>query len=87
MAAPESDNARGQAGVIEAQETADAAMVRAQVDAVDKRVATLKARAALAGYQLHVVADGFMVARWGLTHTLPTADEAERWLDRAGAPR
>ena len=66
--------------------------VRAEVEQRDKLIATVKARAALAGFELHVVAGpagraAFVLARWGWSATLPDVSTVEAVLDRAGAPR
>jgi len=68
------------------------AAIRAEVERRDARIATLKARCALAGFELMVIgaADGtsvFTVARWGRTVDLPDASAVECWLDRIGAPQ
>ena len=54
------------------------------VDTVDaKTVATLKARAALAGWELIPLPDGaFIASRWGMHRDLAHAAEAARFLDR-----
>lgn len=50
-----------------------------------KRLATLRARAALAGVVLHAIVgdDGrplYVLTRWHLTRELRTLDEVEAWL-------
>ena len=51
-----------------------------------KSVATLQARAALAGFELVALADGgFLVTKWGLLKTLADLDAAAAFLDQAGA--
>ena len=51
-----------------------------------KRTATLTARAALVGVQLHRLDDGrWLLMRWGLNTTL-FDDEVEPWLRQMGAP-
>lgn len=51
-----------------------------------KIVATLQAKAALAGYQLVPLADGsFIVAKWGLLKPLDDLDAVEKFLAAAGA--
>ena len=51
-----------------------------------KRLATLRARAAMAGVQLHVYGDEdtgqtvYLVSRWALTRQLESLDAAEAWL-------
>lgn len=48
-----------------------------------KRIATLIARAALAGFDLAALPDGtFMISRWGLFRELAHAADVERFLDR-----
>lgn len=56
----------------------------ARVD--NKRLATLCARAALAGVTLHhtegdFVPDLFIVSRWALTREFTDLDAVEKWLD------
>lgn len=52
-----------------------------------KRVATLRARAAEAGVQLHVFDDEdtgktfYLVSRWNMTRQLESIDAAEAWFD------
>jgi hypothetical protein len=66
----------------------DEAAERRRVEAIDKRAATLKARSALAGHELHILGDGgFMASRWVRSRHLATADDVERWLDMVGAPK
>lgn len=60
-------------------------------DQRDKELQTLRARAALAGFALHVLVGGngkaaFMVARWNLSRTLANAAAVTEFLDRVGAP-
>jgi hypothetical protein len=55
----------------------------------DKRLATLRALAAMAGYGLHRSdpRDGavtFFVARLGVVHQLPSLECVHRWLERTG---
>lgn len=57
-----------------------------------KRLATLRARAALAGVTLINSRDEhgrpeWIATRWHLTRSLSSLDEIEQWLDRVGAPR
>lgn len=53
-----------------------------------KTIATLKARAALAGVTVHEMSSGEYVAgRWNLSRTFTSLEELERWLDQIGAPR
>lgn len=59
-------------------------MVRADVDR--KRLATLCARAALAGITLHhiegdFVPNVFIVSKWALTREFTDLDAVEKWLD------
>lgn len=53
----------------------------------DKRVATLRARAALQGIVMHDLKgdDGtpeYVVTKWALTRAFRSLDELEAWLDR-----
>ena len=49
----------------------------------DKTVATLKARAALAGFELTPLPDGsFVASRWGMHRELQHAADVERFLVR-----
>lgn len=51
------------------------------------RLATLRAKSARAGVQLHVYDDEdtqktvYIVSRWDLTRQLESLDAAEKWLD------
>ncbi len=51
-----------------------------------KRLANLKARAALAGVTLHTAIENgvmiYIVSRWYLTKVLDTIGAAESWLDQ-----
>jgi len=52
----------------------------------DKRLATLRARAALAGVTLYAIDDDrgkpvFIVSRWELTRQLDSLDAVEAWLN------
>jgi hypothetical protein len=73
--------------------TADHTAIRREVEARDKQIANLKARAALAGYVLLIVSasDGgsaFMIQKFGLVRELRNVAEVEQFLDRAaGAMR
>lgn len=52
-------------------------------------VATLQARAALAGHELVQMSDGSFVAckpAWGVCACLADIEAVERWLQRVGAP-
>lgn len=65
---------------------------RKRVEQHDKRIANARARAALAGAELHVVVtDGgseFLATRWNLVRTLPDIAAVETWLDAiAGGAR
>lgn len=54
---------------------------------VQKRLTTLRARAAKAGVHLHIFDDEdtgqtvYIVSRWALTRQLESLDAAEKWLD------
>lgn len=54
---------------------------------VKQRLATLRARAAMANVQFHVFDDEdtgqtiFMVSRWAVTRQLDSLDSAEAWFD------
>jgi len=53
-----------------------------------KVVETLRARAALAGFELKHLPDGsFTISRWGMFRELPHAAAVEQFLDRAAAGR
>jgi hypothetical protein len=65
---------------------------RARVEVSDKRVATARARAALAGAELHVIEgdDGcpeWIVTREAVTSKLQSLDDVERWLEHFAASR
>lgn len=48
-----------------------------------KQLATLQAKAALAGIALHRLDDGrLLAARWGMTREFPDLDAVETWLAR-----
>jgi hypothetical protein len=52
-----------------------------------KRLATLQARAAIAGFELVRMADGsFVVAKWTMTRSLPDMAAVEAFLRMVGAP-
>lgn len=58
----------------------------------EKRLATLVARAALAGVTLHhtegdFVPDLYIVSRWALTREFTDLDAVERWLDAVTGER
>lgn len=57
------------------------------IDADAKAVATLQARAALAGYELVRLADGsFIASRWGMFRSLDHITAVKAFLTRVGAP-
>lgn len=59
--------------------------VQPDVDA--KAVATLQARAAIAGYELVQLADGsFIASRWSMFRSLDHIAAVEAFLVRVGAP-
>ena len=54
-----------------------------------KRLATLRARAALAGVTLHAIDNDYgkiiyIVSKWAMTRELPDLDSLESWLRRVG---
>ena len=54
-----------------------------------KRLATLRARAALAGVTLHAIENDhgntvYIVSRWAMTRELADLDLLESWLQRVG---
>lgn len=54
--------------------------------AYTKVIATLQARAALAGFELvPMPADGFVVSRWGMVRALVDADAVEAFLQQVSA--
>lgn len=54
-------------------------------DTARKRVATLKALAALRGFAVHeLTVGGFMVARWNLAKHCATVTDLEAFLRQAG---
>jgi hypothetical protein len=63
-------------------------------DQHDKVIQTLRARAALRGFALHVISTGhtadspaaFLVSRWNLSRTLATVGAVESFIDQAGLP-
>jgi hypothetical protein len=68
-------------------------MQSAAETAADKRLATLRARAALAGVTVHVSDNDagrveYVVSHqaWALTKALASLNDLEHWLDRVGAP-
>jgi hypothetical protein len=70
-------------------DSSDAA--RAQRDARDKAITTAMAKAAIAGWTMHLIDDGdglvFVLSRWGRRHELPDLAAVERWLNQLGAPK
>jgi hypothetical protein len=59
-------------------------------DAHDKAIETLRARAALRGYALHLIDAGgeraeLLICRWNLSRTLPDVAAVEAFLAQAGA--
>ena len=63
-------------------------MPQADAAVADKAVATLVARAALAGIQLVQLADGsFIVSRWGQFRSLANVAAVEKFLQTVGAPK
>jgi hypothetical protein len=88
----ESDNAPEQGRVIERQEQwDDADSARAAIARHDKLISTLRARAALAGITMHVVADehgrgAYLLTRWCLSRELPDLRAVGAFLDQVGAP-
>lgn len=56
-------------------------------DSDAKAVATLQARAALAGFELVRLADlSFIVSRWGMCRHFPDAHAVNAFLRQVGAP-
>jgi hypothetical protein len=54
----------------------------------DKRFATLRAQAAIAGHELRREPVGdraslYVIRRWGLRRELASLDEVQRWIERA----
>ena len=70
---------------------ADQAAIRAEVERSDERIATLRARAAIAGYELHIIDAGngttstFVITRWGLQRGLRDEAAVEAFLAQVGA--
>ncbi len=67
-----------------------AAAERAAVEAADKAFATLRAKLAMRGHQLHIIDDGhggaaFMVSRWCMSRTLPNLAAVQDFAVRVGA--
>jgi len=71
----------------------DQATIRAKLEARDERMVGLRARAALAGFELLVIAaddntSAFMIQKFGLVRELRDVAAVEAFLDRAaGAMR
>ena len=85
QATPEKRKPADKAGFHKDQAEQSGAIVR-DIDAECKAFATLQARAALTGIQLHKLADGsFTVSRWGMYRELPTLREVGDMLRRMGA--
>ena len=63
---------------------------RTNRDQRDKAIATARARAALSGFTMHVVANDFgravfVLTKWNLTRELPDLGAVAAFLDQAGA--
>jgi hypothetical protein len=54
--------------------------------AADKATATLQARAALAGFELVKLPDGYVISRWGESKHLADPAAVHAFLVRVGAP-
>ena len=69
---------------------ADQAAAHAARDARDAAIATLQARAALAGFALHITVEHerpmFVVVRWGWCRAFADADGVTAFLDGVRAP-
>lgn len=83
---PERDDAPVARGVIEGNQGKDERR-DSGIDAdFAKLVATAKARAALAGFQLIELPEGgFLITRWGTSRELPHLAGVDAFLQRAGA--
>lgn len=62
---------------------------RIERDRTDKAIETLRARAALGGFTLHVISDSnggaqFLVTRWNLSRTLPDVAAVEAFFQQVG---
>lgn len=62
---------------------------RSAVEQADKAFATLRARLALVGFQLHVTSADrgqaeYIVTRWNLSRTLPNMAGVQAFADRVG---
>lgn len=63
---------------------------RADIDlspAPGKSFATLRAKAALAGWTLAPEGEGFLAGRWGHTRFLAASHDVEMFLQQIGAPK
>lgn len=81
----------GPGGLDQSESVDSIAAARADRDARDKAITTAMARAALAGFELHLLDDGqrgalFILSRWNLTRELPDLAAVNAFLDRVGAP-
>lgn len=94
-APPQKDESRELAGGAglggQAQTVSPDSAARAAVEQADKDFATLRARLALAGHQLHIIDDGeggtaYMVCRWCMSRTLPDLAAVQAFAERVGAP-
>lgn len=61
-------------------------------EVADKRLATAKARAAMAGVELHAITDDrgaplFVCVKWALTACFTDLADVEVWLDRVGGAK
>ena len=65
--------------------TDDRAVERERVDNVDKTISTLIAQAAICGWTVHIVADGFVAIRCGWTRHLSGLDELQQFVAQIGA--
>lgn len=66
----------------------DDAAERERVAAIDKRIATARAKAALAGWRLEVLAGGVIeLSRWSRFRTFRSLDMAEVFLAEIGGRR
>jgi len=62
----------------------DASIIAAEAEA-SKRLATLRAKAALQGIAVHSLADGgYLVIRWNMTKDVPDLDGLSRFLFTMG---
>ena len=81
MSTPEMKVARGaNLGHLEAEQNGQPDFANDRHDR--KAFASMQARAALAGFQLHELADGdVLMSRWGLSRALPDLYAVGRFLD------